>query len=1093
MKLLNLLWLIAAMALASCAERSKPLPPTLMEYLPAEYTGVHFVNEVHETAKRNVGSYDYMYNGAGVAIVDLNGDRLPDLVLCGNDVPVRIYQNLGELRFKDVTETSGVNHGGWTTGVTAADLNGDGLPELYFSRSGPDFRQESTKNLCYVNRGDFRFEEQAENRGIANDGLSTQAVFFDADADGDLDLFVLNHALRNIANLAPEWLAAANQLPPALQRRFSNALYRNNGDGSFTEVTRPSGIAGMGFGLGVAISDFDGDGLPDIFVANDYFVPDRLYLNQGEGRFAEASAKKFRHTSFFSMGCDAADMNNDGLVDLVVPDMSPNDHYRSKVLMAGMDTAQFRYLERLGYTPQYMFNALYLNQGEGLMSDIAHFAGVAKTDWSWAPLLADLDNDGLKDLFISNGIYRDITDNDWRRRLFAEMVDGKVAPERYLELLNEATMTPGVNALFKNRGDLKFDPAETAWGLDSTSFSQGAAYGDLDGDGDLDLVVNNLGSKAFVIRNTSADRGAKSIRIHLEGAEGLTALGSRVVIHLAGGMQMAEYQFTRGYQSYMEPVLHFGLGKEAPATIDSLEVFWPNQKRSVYRQLSTGQTHYLTYDPEDSSPLEAPKKNPMDLRYWDITKLAFERPIEHHENNFDDFRVEQLLPHRMSTLGPPLAVADINGDHLDDFFLGGAFGQSPRLFVQNAQGYFREQALPKDLAAGEDLGAHFFDADGDGDLDLYLARGGGGEFYEHAKDLQDVFLRNDGQGRFTIDSGALPSMPVSTKAIVAFDADGDGDLDLFVGGRNTPGQYPRGARSFLLENREGSFYDQTQAWAPELLEEQMITDATWVNAMGALLVVGEWMQPRVFAWTPHRPGLVEKDLRGAERLQGWWQSAQVLEQNGEERILLGNIGENNKYHPSNEKPLYLFADDFDGNGSVDIVLSKDYKGRKVPVRGRMCSSSQMPVIKERFETYDAFARASLEEVLGLDSLDARWVYSANEFASGYLLFVDADSVRFEPFPERLQLAPVMRAVTAGDDLLFVGNMYTTEVETTPYDAGVGAVWPSEASVLTPAESGFFAPGDVRSMQAISISSDKVPGVVIASNNGRVKVFMRNLP
>lgn len=1098
-----LLALFSALLVVACTQDTPPLPDTLFEYLPAEQTGVTFENTVQEVPGRNVGTYDYMYNGGGVAIADLNNDGKPDLIFCGNDTPTRIYRNLGDMKFEDVTPKSGIDHEGWTTGVTVADLNNDGLLDLYFSLSGPDYATKSTANKCYINTGKFNFEERAKEMGIADRGLSTQALFFDYDGDGDLDLFVLNHAVRNWGNLVPDWLAAADRIPENERKRLSNTLYRNDGSGKFTDVSREAGITGIGFGLGVAVTDFNGDGTPDIFIANDYFVPDKLYLNLGNGSFSEESKRKFRHTSFFSMGCDAADFDNDGLVDLVVPDMSPNDHYRSKMLMAGMDTAQFRFLERMGYVPQYMFNALYRNNGGGVMSDIAHLAGVAKTDWSWAPLLTDLDNDGFKDLVITNGIYRDVTNNDWRLKLVEAMKSGDLTPDRYLELLNKAPQTPTVNAVFRNNHRLQFEAVNNDWGLSRTSFSQGMAVGDLDGDGDLDIVINNLGEPAFVIRNTSADRGAGFIRFEITAPSGeIPVQGARLVIHLAGGMQMAENRFTRGYQSFSEPIVHFGLGQQPPQTIDSLEVFWPNGMRSVHRDLETNQRHTIAYD---GSAVRKQVVTQTLKPWWDISEVGVQPPAFHNENTYDDFRVEQLLPQRMSTLGPALAVGDVNGDGLDDFFLGGAKNNPAQLYVQSPNGFFSRAEFPvalrPELLQGEDLGALFMDVDGDGDLDLYIARGGGGDVQGRNDLLQDVLLLNDGRGNFTIARDQLPSMPTSTRAVAAYDFDGDGDLDLFVGGRNTPGLYPTGTRSYLLQNQNGRFVDVTEQVAPALLQPHMVTDAVWVDqgvgGVPNLVVVGEWMAPEVYTVRipPVGGGSLPEFVAHADerldQLHGWWYSVNVLDVEGENQLLFGNLGLNNKFGPTPEKPLFVFADDFDGNGVLDIVLSKNYQGQLVPVRGRMCSSAQMPEISDRFPSYDAFARAPLEQILGVEDLTSALALRVDGFASGTMALRTDGLGAFSPLPIEAQVAPIMGAVQFEGALVVAGNLFTTEVETTPYDAGKGLLLEqSAAGEWTPVsnlESGVFIPGDVRVALPIRVAAEGIPAVIAAANNGRVRI------
>ena len=1098
---MNLRHLTAAWAalLMGCTHPEQPLPETRFDYLNARSTGVDFVNRINETAQRNIGTYDYMYNGGGVAVADLDGDEQPDLVFCGNDVPTRIYRNTGKLSFEDVTASSGIASTGWTTGVTIADINSDGKPDIYLSMSGPDYATQSTENRCYINQGGMRFSDEAAQRGINDNGLSTQAVFFDVDHDGDPDLFVANHSVRNIANLAPEWFEAAAALPEELRDRFTCHFYRNTGNGNFVRDAAVLPTQQPGFALGVAVSDFNDDGWPDLYVAHDYFIPDQLLLNSGDGTLRDATQSRVAHTSFYSMGCDAADFNNDGLVDLFVPDMSPTDHYRSKMLMAGMDTAQFRFLERIGFTPQYMFNVLQLNRGDGIYSDVAHMAGVAKTDWSWSPLLCDLDNDGRKDLYVTNGIVRETTNNDWRLKLFEAMKSGSLTDASYFALLQSAPSQPVVNAVRQQTGELKFEDRSADWGLNRASFSNGCAVGDLDNDGDLDLVVNNLNDTAFVIRNTSAERGDGYLRVRLR--EGYAAEGAAVTLCQGSEMQRIELWGTRGFQSFSEPVAHFGLGQHPSKSIDSVVVVYPNGVRSTLVAPTASMTHTVAMS-EGGRPSIRPKKSPDEKAYWDVTAQAVRPPAVHTENGFDDFRKEQLLPQRTSTLGPALAVGDFNGDGLDDFFLGGAMGEPAQVYVQDDGGFFKPHQWLDDqrVVDREVLGAAAFDANGDGAIDLYLACGGGGDV-ETNPILSDLLLLNRG-GKFEVAPKALPLFAVSTAAVAPFDFDGDGDLDLFVGGRNRPGAYPFGAPSHLLENLGGGrFADATPIAAPGLEKDRCVTDAVWVSegldGRPTLVIVGEWMAPEL--WVLEADGVLRRRATALDALEGWWQSVSVFEWDGRTCLVLGNYGENNKFHPDADHPLRVFADDFDGNGSIDIVLSKPYENRLVPVRGRACSSSQMPGIKERFPTYDAFARADLEDILGIENLDAVYSRKVTTFSSGWVEIGTSGLGPFTPLPPMAQLSPIFGAAqTTAHELIIAGNFVNTEVETTSYDAGVGLLLhlaPDGKTLATEptTESGVFLPGDVRAVLPIALSAEGLPGVIAATNGGRIKVLLQRPP
>lgn len=1098
-------YLIAMVAVISACSQRVPDPPPVsgnqFDYLPAAHTGVGFVNEIAEKPGRNVGTYDYMYNGGGVAAADFDGDGLTDLFFTGNDTGNKIYRNLGNFVFEDMTDVSGTEDPeNWSTGVTITDINGDGLPDIYVSCSGPDYRDKPTRNRLFVNQGDFSFVESASTYGIDDPGLTTQSVFFDFDTDGDADLWVMNHAVRNWKNLTPEWLEYATSLPLEEQKRFQCRLYKNNGDGTFTDISETAGMNQLSFGLGIAVNDFNDDGKPDAFVANDYFIPDRLYINTGKGGFVEKAASRFAHTSMFSMGCDAADFTNNGLTDLVVMDMTPDDHYRSKTHMASMDIPEFRFLTEVqGFQPQFMFNALYRNEGNGVMSDIAHLAGVAKTDWSWAPLLADFDNDGWKDLYVSNGIYRDILNNDWRSTLKTALSEGKkLSDQDYFAHLETAPSTPLTNYLFRNHDGYRFSAVNNDWGLTEKSFSNGAVYADLDQDGDLDLVISNLGQPAFVCRNNSREHsGGGFIRFQMAEPEAFSAGGTRIFLYSDNGMQSAVNYFTRGFQSCTEPIIHFGTG--ASKRIDSAVVHWSNGLVSTLVNPEINRLHRVVYSPDQAGKRNQPFREKL---FWDATDAAIPPQAVHKENRFDDFEKEILLPHRMSQLGPALAVADVNGDGLDDFYLGGALNESGVLYLQSVGGFFSPGEADDfaAMAAGEELGALFFDADGDGDPDLYVARGGGGEVEGQTNLLQDLLWINDGTGRFTL-SKALPEIRESTRAVRAFDWDGDGDLDLFVGGRNTPGAYPIIPRSYLLENSNGKFTDVTADRAPDLFAPGMVTDAVFVaeNDQIGLVITGEWMKPARFLlqdgyWLEDPAFLPE----GA--VHGWWNSILAADFNGDSKtdFVLGNLGLNNKFHPKADNPLYLFAGDFDESGSLDIVLSKKYKDHLVPVRGRECSSSQMPFITGSFETYHDFASASLTEIYGQQAVESALRLKADNFAS-VILLSSADGFMVNSLPVAAQVAPVQGMVTDDvngsgyPDLIIAGNNFVTEVETTPYDSGKGLLLAGDGNggftTVYEAESGIFLPDDVRNILPIKVSSDQISGLLVASSNSRVRLLI----
>jgi len=680
---------------------------TQLTLLTSEASGVTFTNHVNETVSRGFTNYEYFYNGSGVAIGDVNNDNLPDIFFAGSDADNGLFINQGDLKFQDVSTEAGIISSQWSTGVTMVDINKDGLMDIYVCNSGPSSSGDAMRNHLYINTGNNQFQEKAAAYGIDDPSRSTQASFFDMDNDGDLDLWVANHGLRKRGDGAEDWFDNAAKLSSINYNRECSTLYRNNGNGTFTDVSKAAGIQKIGFGLGISVNDFDQNGFLDVYISNDYFIPDFMFLNNGDGTFTESASKKLGHTSYYAMGCDAADINNDGLPDLAVVDMTPADHVRNKVLMASMDVTTFDYLT-VGkqYTPQYMMNSLYINNGFGVMSDIGLYAGVSQTDWSWAPLFADLDNDGYKDLIITNGYKKDTKNNDWQidlRKIIEEKGDNFTTAD-YFEHLKKADVTPVPNSIFKNQKGLKFEDKIEDWGFESPSFSNGAAYADLDLDGDLDLVINNFDQEAFVYRNNSSEIGKTNFLQAklIDGPSKTGALHAKVNIYYGDQMQSSDYILTRGdFQA---------------------------------------------------SKVNKEKVIPM---FANLSKSYLHPPFKHSENQFNDFAKEILLPHRQSTIGPSVAVGDVNGDGSEDFYVGGALGQPGALYIQDQSGHFNLQPTSAftSSAKHEDTGAKFIDIDQDQDLDLYVASGGGGDLEGKEFLLQDRLYLNDGNGGFTLSRG----------------------------------------------------------------------------------------------------------------------------------------------------------------------------------------------------------------------------------------------------------------------------------------------------------------------------------------------------
>ena len=1038
--LIKHLWIFIFLLNISC-EKEKPILNEnipLFSLLDPVKTKVYFTNTSKETLNRNLAHYDYFYNGSGVAIGDLNNDNLPDVFFAGNDISNKLYLNEGEFVFNDISKKSGIESNQWSTGVTMVDINEDGFLDVYVCNSGPTLDDEMLSNKLYINNGNLTFTESASKYGIDDSSYSSQSAFFDMDKDGDLDLFVLNHSLIGYGKSIQEWEQALASKDSRVLKKSSNTLYRNDGNGNFTDISEESGIFRPGFGLGISITDFNEDGHLDLYISNDYFIPDFLFFNNGDGTFTENLKSKSSHSSFYSMGCDAADFNNDGLIDLVSVDMTPADHFRNKTLMESMDVQRFSYLvEEKEYVPQYMFNTLNLNRSDGNFSEIAHFSGIAQTDWSWAPLFVDLDNDSNKDLVVTNGFKRDTKNQDWSRKLKERFENEGTTIEVNFDHIKKANSMPLTNYVYKNIGDLKFKDNSKKWGFDELSFSNGAAYGDLDNDGDLDMVINNLEGMSFVYRNNTADKNnSHYIQLTLKDEnKSASVLHSKIKLYTGAQIQLIEYSFVRGYLSTMQPIAHFGLG--LIDKVDKIEIIWPDGKFSTIVNPEIDKRHSIDKSTISSSLYQ---KEEMTPPFMDITNQAGLKNYKHIENKYDDFKNEVLLPHKQSTLGPCISTGDINGDDVQDVYIGGAKEQAGQIYFQDPnKGLIK--SIQKDIendAAYEDLGSLFFDVDLDGDLDLYVCSGGGGDFKENSTSLQDRIYLNNGDGIFIKSTKLLPKIQSSTGSVTANDWDKDGDLDLFVGGRTVPGKYPTSPTSYLLENNNGVFIDKTSTLAPSLQKTGMVTSSTWVDinndGLEDLIIVGEWMPISVYINTSKGFEDATESL-GLSNTVGWWYSIDKgdFDNDGDDDLIVGNIGLNNKYHPTEDKPLHIFANDFDNNGSLDIVLSKYYKGNLTPTRGKECSSQQMPFIKDSFPLFSDFASSTLEDIYGAENLSKALHYKATTFASVYIENKNNGGIEISNLTSEAQLSPINDMIIwdynkdGNLDIVIGGNMYNTEV------------------------------------------------------------------
>lgn len=1064
-----------------------------------EERGIAFQDRILEDSLMSYFRYMYVYNSGGVTSGDLDNDGLPELFFTSMNNGSALYHNLGELRFQDITHDAGIDlKNAWATGVTMVDVNADGLLDIYVCLSGPSQDPRQLANKLFINHGDLRFTEEAEAYGLNDAGHSQMAYFHDLDQDGDLDLYLVSTRIDFEHNKAVNSAVLVNPRSP-----FTDRLYINDGNGRFTDRTSSSGVLNHAWGLAAAVGDMNGDGSPDIYVSDDFTEPDQLFVNQGGGRFQNDILNVMRHICLFAMGVDRADFNNDGLQDLVVVDMTPPDHYGSKTNMASMRPKNFQLMVDAGWHHQYMTNMLQLNNGNGTFSDIAHLAGVDRTGWSWAPLFADLDNDGWKDLFITNGVWRETGNNDAKVRL-EQMKRSMGRRIRFEDAIALFPLGHTDNFVFRNNGDLTFSKMMDDWGYHQNSVSTGATYADLDNDGDIDLVTCDMNAPVRVIENRNRDaQGTHYLAADLRApAPNTFAVGATAVLHTDKGDQYAEVALARGFQSGVDPVLHFGLGDATPVTMD---IHWPDGTWSTLSDLKKD-TRLTIHQDQIAHAVRAVEKE----RPW-MKDEAVERGLVlvHQESDFDDFKDEILLPHAQSQHGPRLAVADANGDGLEDLFVGAASGHVPVLFLQTAAGGFRPSGNTPWAAhkQQEFIGEHFFDADGDGDQDLYLAAGST-EFGREGPAYQDRLYINDGHGHFTEANGALPDMPTSTQVVMSWDVDGDGDLDLFVGGRNVPGAYPTPPKSYLLINEGHAFVDRIAQWAPDLEHAGMITDAVHTDLDGDgeqdLIVCGEWMPLCCFLKRENK--LVDAtDTWTDPGISGWWYDLKLadLDGDGDQDLVAGNLGLNNKFHPSTQKPLEIYMADLDDSGTNDIVLAKHQSDSTcVPVRGRECSSEQMPFIKQRFGTYNAFAKADLDQLYGHDKLQKALHLHATDLRS-MVWWNDGGHFTPSALPNLAQIAPVRGCIVddvnndGRPDLVVAGNLYGSEVETTRYDAGNGLVLLGDGKrgftpvpVLT---SGLFAPDDVRDLQVVHLGKAGLPLYVIASNSGPLRAFAMVAP
>ncbi|MEZ4899420.1 MAG: VCBS repeat-containing protein [Saprospiraceae bacterium] len=1112
MNRINCLWillpLISGVLGCHSNDSSTPVDPTttssstIFTLLNPEETGVQFENTLEEGLNTNILMYEYFYNGGGVACADFNGDQLPDLYFTANMSSNALYLNRGNLTFEDVTAKAGVGGrpGPWKTGVAAVDINGDGRMDIYVSYSGalPD---EKRVNELFINEGNDdqgtpQFSEQANAYGLASQAYSNQAYFLDYDRDGDLDALLLNHNPKNLPILNE--VSTAEFLKKDDPQRGVRLFQQD--DGHFTDVTTRVGISGsaLTYGLGLGITDINRDGWPDFYVSNDYAVPDYLYINNRNGTFSNKIGDVIGHNSQFSMGNDIADINNDGWTDIMTLDMLPEDNHRQKLLMAPDNYAKFDLNVRSGFHYQYMRNMLQLNNGNGTFSEAGQIAGVSNTDWSWSALLADYNNDGWKDLFVTNGYLRDYTNLDFINYMDAYVKQkGRLVREDVIGIINHMPASNVANYLFSNQDGLRFSNVTSEWGMGQTSNSNGAVYADLDRDGDLDLVVNNINQPAFIYRNNSQnlpDHHYLQIELRGEG-KNPQGIGSRVTIRYAGRIQVVEQMPTRGYLSTMSPVIHFGLGETTQ--IDTLIIQWNSGMTQILTQVAADQLLMLkeTDATGHASPYEPPQP-------WFVETTP---PVnyEHRQESINDFDRQPLLTASLSYQGPCMATGDVNGDGREDLLIGGGKGQSASIYLHQSNGSYKPLDQPSFRADG-----HFIDADAciadfnrDGAPDIYIASGGYHQFEVEDPELQDRLYLNDGTGHFIRSREALPDIRTSTGCVTVVDANGDQSPDLFVGGRVIPGRYPEAPRSYLLINDgKGHFTDATETMAQPLLEAGMITDALWDDLDGdgqfELIVIGEWMPLTIYQWTNDRlKEVTDKFLDQPGR--GWWNTLTVadLNEDGKPDILAGNFGTNSQIHMSILEPAELYFADFDQNGSVDPILTTFVQHQRFPYVTRDELLRQLAYLRSRFTDYASFADVTIEQIFKPEQLSAAGHLVANEDRTS--VFLSQPDGKWAPgeLPVEAQYAPVY-VITVLDfnedghaDILMTGNNHHVKLRLGQMDANYGVLLQGNGrgqfKYITQDRSGFKIQGDVR--QVIKLGDQLLFGL----NGGPVLSYRLN--
>lgn len=1079
--------------------KSKEITKTLFTLLASEQTNINFQNTLKEGLNTNILMYEYFYNGGGVATADFNGDNLIDIYFTSNMGENKLYVNTGNLKFLDVSAGSKAigRPGPWKTGVSVVDINADGKMDIYLCYSGalPDPKRT---NQLFVNLGNDEngnpiFEDKAADYGLNSMGFSNQAYFFDYDRDNDLDMILLNHNPKSLPILNE--VSTAKMLKIDDRHRGIRVFKQENG--KFEDVTVKAGVNGsaLSYGLGVGVSDFNNDGWPDFYVSNDYAVPDYLYINQKNGTFKDEFSKQLNHSSQFSMGNDVVDINNDGLQDIFTLDMLPEDNYRQKLLLAPDNFSKFDLNVRTGFHHQYMRNMLQLNNGNNSFSEIGQLSGISNTDWSWAPLVADFDNDGFKDIYVTNGYYRDYTNRDFINYMedFVQK-KGRIQRQDVLEIISKMPASNVVNYAFSNSGGLSFQNKNKEWGLDVASNSNGASYADLDNDGDLDLIVNNINQNAFIFRN-DAEKTNNYLQVSLHGEDlNSNGLGAKVTAYVDGNLQKIEQMTSRGYLSAISPILHFGLGNNAK--LDSLVVNWNSGKKQVLVDVKTNQRLDVN---EAEAELHNLKSKTNKSLFVEVNS-----PVDavNPKNGFNDFKRQPLLINQLSYEGPCMIKGDVNNDGLQDIIVGGEKGQVTSLYIQTKNNVFRKKSINDFLLDKEstDVDMAFFDANGDGNLDVYIASGGYHNYAVQDANLQDRLYLGDGNGNFKKSLNSLPKLKSSTGAIAVNDINNDGSLDVFIGGRVVPGRYPETPSSYILVNDgKGNFKDQTEVLAAELKSIGMVTDAIWAdlnkNGTQELIVVGEFMPISVFEITNGK--LINKTKRYfSNELNGWWNTIEIgdINNDGYLDIVAGNMGENTQFRATDNEPVEMYFKDFDDNGSVDPIFSYYINGVSYPYVTRDELLGQLSSLRSKFISYESYSNATINQIFSDDELKSVKKLKANHMQTS--LFLGSANGQFKQtmLPSQVQYSSVhvIKIFDINedglDDLLLLGNTYKSKLRLGRFDANLGVVLLNKGNgvfeYIDQKKSGLHIKGAVRSTVILNNM------VLVGVNEQGIKAFKK---